>query len=338
MGIGKKNYDEQIDPHRIIFFKNPKEIISLCCGSLFCICICKNGVFSWGNNKNGELGIGNNKNQYSPQRIEFFQNSDEIISISCGDSFCVCVCNNGVFSWGDNKFGQLGIGHQIAQYYPQQIKFFNNSKKFIFLYCGSQFCVCVYEDGVFSWGNNNFGQLGIGNKDNQYFPRKIGFFENPKEIISLCCGSVYCVCICKNGVFSWGFNIYGQLGIGNQIEQSSPQQIEFFKNPEEIISLSCGSDFCICICKNGVYRWGSNDYHQIQSGFGLCFISPRPILFENEIESFLDLSFPRSSIDPFKKIKILLLILAREHLDPEEYLMGKDYLPGDMFKILLNFI
>jgi len=41
--------------------------------------------------------------------------------------------------------------------------------------------------------------------------------------------------------------------------------------------------------------------------------------------------------DPFKDSRRCLLILAREYLDPDECLIGKDYLPLDLFKILLKF-
>jgi len=336
LGIG--NFDNQSSPQQILFFKNPEEIISLSCGYSFSICICKTGVFSWGGNYSGQLGIGNLDNQSSPQQILFFKNPEEIISLSCGANFCVCVCKNGIFSWGNNNSGQLGIGNQDDQSSLQQILFFKNPEEIISLSCGDYFCICICKTGVFSWGFNYCGQLGIGNLDNQSSPQQILFFKNSEEIISLSCGLTFCICICKNGVFSWGNNIFGQLGIGHFISQSSPQQILFLKDPEEIISLCCGVQFCVCVCKNGVFGWGSNYNGQLGIGNKLNQSSPQRILTEKKIESFYDLSFPRSYIDPTKYSKKLLLILAREHLNPNECIMGKHYLPWDMFNILLKLI
>jgi alpha-tubulin suppressor-like RCC1 family protein len=336
LGIG--NQIDQSSFQHISFFQNPSEILSLSCGKHFCICVCKNGVFSWGKNKYGQLGIGSKKTKSSPQRIEFFKNPEKIISLSCGFDFSVCICTHGVFSWGNNGFGQLGIGNLDIHFSPQHISFFKNPGKILSLSCGYNFCVCIHKNGVFSWGNNCRGQLGIGNDNNQSSPQRIGFFKNTEDIISLSCGSQFCVCICKNGVFSWGSNYYGQLGIGNHNIKYFPRRIEFFKNPEDIISLFCGSSFCMCICKNEVFIWGENNYGQLGIGNQNNQSSPQKVLFSKKIELFSELSFFRSYIDPTIHIKRLLLTLAREYLNPDECLVGKYYFPLDMFKIILNFI
>jgi len=330
LGIGNGDH-YHYSPQQISFFKNPEEIISLCCGFDFCVCICKNGVFSWGRNFEGQLGIGNSWSQPSPQQITFFQNSEEIISLSCGELFCVCICKNGVFSWGNNLYGQLGIGTLYSCDSPRRIEFFKDPEEIIYLSCGNAFCVCVCNNGVFSWGNNHCGQLGIGNQINQSSPQQILFFKNPEEIISLSCGNGFSICLCKNGVFSWGFNIYGELGIGNRTKQFSPRQIKFFKNPEEIISLCLGNDFSICICKNGIFGWGKNFDKDVN-------IYPKQIFLGEEIKSFYDLSFPQSSIHFNRYYKKLLFILAREYLNPDEFLFGKYYLPMDLFRLLIKFI
>jgi len=345
LGIG--NLIGDWDFQQILFFKNPEEIISISCGFEFSVCVCKNGVFSWGDNYFGQLGIGNQINQSSPQQILFFKNTEEIISLSCGGEFSICICKNGVFSWGFNNSGQLGIGNNDHQSSPQQILFFKNPEEIISLSCGRGFSICICKNGVFSWGDNFGGQLGIGNQINQSSPQQISFFKNIEEIISLSCGNSHSICICKNGVFSWGWNKYGQLGIGNKINQSSPQQIFFFKNPEEIISFCCGYDFCVCICENGIFAWGDNQYKQLGiekkikfniKVFEDYYSIPQSITFKEEIESFYNLSFSRSPFFMSIYIKKFILILAREYLNPDECLVGKYYLPWDIFKILLRLI
>ena len=63
--------------------------------------------------------------------------------------------------------------------------------------------------------------------------------------------------------FSWGYNDNGQLGLGNDNEQTTPQKIEFFKNPFEILNFQCGFNHNLCLTKNGLFSWGNNDYGQI---------------------------------------------------------------------------
>jgi alpha-tubulin suppressor-like RCC1 family protein len=336
LGIGHN--DEQWSYQPILFFKNPESILSIGCGIHFCICICKNGMFSWGANELGQLGIGKfDDYRSSPQPISFFKNPEDIISLSCGYEFSICLCKNGVYSWGYNEYGQLGIENLINQSSPQRIEFFKNPEDILSLSCGGVFCICIYKNGVYSWGHNKYGQLGIRGIYNYYsYPQPISFFKNPEDIISLSCGHEFSICIYKNEVYSWGNNYDGQLGIGGMFNYySSPQKISFFQNPEDIISFSCGQGYCICICKNGVFGWGNNSSSQL--GNGIYQSSPQLILFPKEID-FSDLYFPQSSIDYYKRMKILLLILAREYMDPEEYLMGKDYLPWDIFNLLLKLI
>ena len=332
LGIG--NEIRQFSPQPILFFKNPEDIISISCGFTHCICMCKNGVFSWGKNDYGQLGIGNHTNQSSPQQISFFKNPEDIISLSCGGSFSICICKNGVFSWGDNDCGQLGIGNEIDQSSPQHILFFKNPEEIISLSCGFNFCICICTNGVFSWGGNGFGQLGIGNEIDQSSPRQIDFFKYPEEIISLCCGAFFCICVCKCGVYSWGFNYSGQLGLENSINHSYPQQITFFKNPEEIISLSCGSNFCICVCKNGLVGWGCNDS---QPDLDPQKNIPRHLLTEKTVESFYNLSFPKYSMNRNTTIKKYSLILAKEWLGSNEFLLRKNRSSMNPFEILFHF-
>jgi alpha-tubulin suppressor-like RCC1 family protein len=50
----------------------------------------------------------------------------------------------------------------------------------------------------------------------------------------------------ENGVYSFGRNSYGQLGLGNTTDQSTPQLILTLKN-ERIINAVCGGTHSIVI-------------------------------------------------------------------------------------------
>jgi alpha-tubulin suppressor-like RCC1 family protein len=284
------------------------------------------------------LGLGNQNNQSSPKKINFFSNPEEIISLSCGKSFSICFDKKGIFSWGENNFGQLGLGHQKNQSSPQKILFFENPEEVISISCGAHFCVCLCKNGVFSWGENRTGQLGLDSLIDEYFsPQRIFAAINSEEFISICCGYDFCISICKNGVFSWGNNNCGQLGIGNQLNFHGPFPIFSLRFYEEIISLFCGIDFCVCICKNGILKWGNNEKEQL----GIIQKIEKqlsPLLEKSTINDTLylnDLSFPPFSIN--RRIYTRnMLILAREYDNTKECLIGKDYLPDDMFKLIMD--
>ena len=45
------------------------------------------------------------------------------IQIKCGYNYSIMLCNNQVYVWGDNEYGQLGLGHTNEVNSPQLLKF-----------------------------------------------------------------------------------------------------------------------------------------------------------------------------------------------------------------------
>jgi alpha-tubulin suppressor-like RCC1 family protein len=50
----------------------------------------------------------------------------------------------------------------------------------------------------------------------------------------------------ENGVYSFGWNKFGQLGLGNTTDQTTPQLISTLRN-EKIINAMCGGTHSIVI-------------------------------------------------------------------------------------------
>ena len=98
--------------------------------------------------------------------------------------------------------------------------------------CGGNFTVCVDYDGfVWSFGQNNYGQLGTGNKTNFNVPQQI---QNIPPVLSVDCGLQHTLFITKDlDLWSCGSNEHGQLCLENQEDQSTPQQT-FFSNIKRI--------------------------------------------------------------------------------------------------------
>jgi alpha-tubulin suppressor-like RCC1 family protein len=75
-----------------------------------------NFLYSIGSNLCGQLGVGDAKLKIknSPILVEHFVNNQELIgvmSVSCGDNHTIISTLSGhVFSWGQAKYGALGIG------------------------------------------------------------------------------------------------------------------------------------------------------------------------------------------------------------------------------------
>ena len=89
-----------------------------------------------------------------------------------------------VYSWGYNKYGQLGLGHNKNEIIPININELNNEKiKRIFVGDYHNFClngnfiyfifiIKIDNGNLYCWGSNYCGQLGIGNNLHQNKPQR----------------------------------------------------------------------------------------------------------------------------------------------------------------------
>ena len=151
----------------------------------------------------------------------------KITDISMGDGHYIALDSNGkVYTWGLNDYGQLGDGTNQQSYLPICISDNNNiiyGKKIIDVEAGEKHCIIVDSDGkVYTWGNNEFGQLGNQNNNNLNNPICIsdidGNILNGKKIIKASASNHNIVLDSNGKVYSWGENYFG--GLGNMESES----------------------------------------------------------------------------------------------------------------------
>jgi len=76
---------------------------------------------------------------------------------------------------------------------------------------------------LWAWGNNSYGQLGLGDLTHRSSLTQIGTTSNWSRVA---CGYTHTAAIQSNGtLWAWGTNSYGQLGQGNFTNTSSPVQV-----------------------------------------------------------------------------------------------------------------
>ncbi|NWG26902.1 MAG: T9SS type A sorting domain-containing protein [Ignavibacteriaceae bacterium] len=129
-----------------------------------------------------------------------------------------------------------------------------------------------FDGKLFTWGWNYFGQLGNGqntNKNNPVLVDTNGVLSG-KTIITVAVGAAHNLALSSDGmVYSWGANLYGGLGIGNNIDINVPVAVYTggVLSGKSIIKISAGSGYSIVVASDGtVYTWGQNTYGELGNG------------------------------------------------------------------------
>ena len=245
-------------------------------------------VYAWGNNDVGQLGIGRYPVYYcfADQSVPGSGGKGllyPVEAIAAGDnhSLAVMAWDGNVYAWGDNSYGQLGNGSSIGnEYSPVQVHGGQQGTDPLTgvkaVAGGNHHSLALMEDGtVYAWGSNEYGQLGIGNKDNHTVPYKVKAPQGspPDEelltgIVAVAAGEHHSLALKGDGtVYAWGGNGNGQLGIGNKDNHTIPYQV---KGPggtgtlTNITDVAAGKLFSLALRSDGtVWAWGGNDYGQL---------------------------------------------------------------------------
>ena len=209
----------------------------------------------------GQLGLGNDKNTLTFTSVPHVVDLPPIIQVSCGDKFTICVSEEGyLFSFGSNCFGQLGLGNFDNHCIPLKI---DTLKDIAFVDCGENhvFCKSIICNDIYSWGRNDYGQLGFGNQLNQNKPLKCDEILEDVVDIKCCCNNTL-ILTSNQEVYSCGSNSDGQLG--RITDESYSSSLEKIENLQEIVRIECGCYHSLCIdVYNNLFVFGNNIFGQL---------------------------------------------------------------------------
>jgi alpha-tubulin suppressor-like RCC1 family protein len=263
---------------------NVDNIKSISCGQNHTILLTKDGfVYSVGYNANGQLGNGSvvsSKNFALCTNIDNIQGT--IKAVSCGSLHTMVLTNSGkIYGTGQTDFGQLGIGTNV----PNQkniftLSSFNFSEETVqSISCGSTFTAVLTTSGkLYTTGYNFYGQLGLGNTQNQLSFTLCNSISNVESIHT---GQNHIMVLTKDGkIHGCGYNSGGSLGINSSVSSVTTFTLSTFNSdfPQEVVSnISCGGFHTLVSTNSGkVYGTGSSAYGQLGSAvstnikFALC--------------------------------------------------------------------
>ena len=246
-------------------------------------------LWAWGAN-DGALGTGTSGsnvllpfplNGTSPFPTGVFQSILlESVASSNGGAFSGAVdSSGGVWMWGSNDAGQLGLGSTSAtpQMTPSLVPALPPMAK---LALGRAHSIAVEPDGsIWVWGENAAGQLGIGTTLSGTNPGELTALSGA---VSVAAGANFSAAVLEDGtVWAWGADSQGQLGDSGTANQSSPVQVgsNSQNGPlQGFVAVAAGYDYTLALKEDGtVWAWGNNTSGQLGDGTTASRSQPAPI-------------------------------------------------------------
>ena len=220
-------------------------------------------VYTWGAGYYGQLA---SKGRYfekcskTPKKVDFAM---PVVQVQSGGFFNAVVTAEGdLLTWGDARSGQTGnLERQILMtQFPtlvDQLQMAHVQVKTVA--CGQAHTLILSKTGeVYSWGNNKYGQLGIGSRVDQRFPCYVNLEERHGNVTHVACGDRHsCILTDTYRVLMFGSNQHGQLGFSDGTEDSIRPRSLLSIVTQRIQTIECGATFTAGVAYDGtLYIWG----------------------------------------------------------------------------------
>jgi alpha-tubulin suppressor-like RCC1 family protein len=211
------------------------------------------------------------------------------MAVSAGNGFSLFLTEDGsVYSCGLNTEGQLGVGDCQQRVQPVLVnhdEHIMDDESVVMVSAGGSHAGCVTEEGgVWIWGSNYCGQLGLPTVATAgcLVPLCVynnAFHTHNSPAVMVACGGAFTLVLTASGqVMGCGKNNEGQLGTGDLLQRDMLTQIDegLFAGvdgePVAIGMVVAGLDFSMAISKPGgaLWTWGKNSIGQLGHGtFGV---------------------------------------------------------------------
>eukprot|EP01029_Cantina_marsupialis_P008670 TRINITY_DN2041_c0_g1_i1.p1 TRINITY_DN2041_c0_g1~~TRINITY_DN2041_c0_g1_i1.p1 ORF type:complete len:1158 (+),score=388.46 TRINITY_DN2041_c0_g1_i1:93-3566(+) len=256
--LGLGHLQNRTVPKEVDFSHFDSRIDSVSCGGCFTVAVTKTGrLYSWGKHAGGRLGQGKlpetNKFgtkpgkslfrtkrtflfQTEPRPVYGFGDADDLkvngieplprmLGASCGHAFVIAWSEKELYVWGQNRSGQLGLGHLRDVLVPvkldvKQPKVENENQKtedeeveeqsiqFQSACAGAEHGLAIDKSGhLWSWGGGGNCVLGRHAPDEaQWSIPGLVSFDEDRKIAEVCAGSGHSLCLTDGGqLFTWGY-------------------------------------------------------------------------------------------------------------------------------------
>ncbi|XP_053983627.1 RCC1-like G exchanging factor-like protein [Hylaeus volcanicus] len=232
----------------------------------------KNVLYGSGINTDSQLGFNEKDRKFPndliveprPIPLPLKNSSADIIDMAAGRAHLLVLTNEGLFTLGNNAYGQCGrpiitdenynksrVVHHIPDIKGNKIKAVS---------AGQDHSILLTESGevyTFGWGAD--GQTGLAHYRNEYKPSLVKGDLAGQYITKVACVADCVLALSDKGkVFGWGNSEYGQLLANSDNHQVNiATEIGALQTVGHITDIASGGCFCMVLNNTGdVYVWG----------------------------------------------------------------------------------
>lgn len=222
--------------------------LAIAAGGAHACALLAGGVMCWGSNSEGQLGVGVGiANGHQPSALGFVSlgSGAKVTAIASGGSHaCALLDNQTLKCWGDNSFGQLGIGStksrgasvgDLGDALPAV--YLGADAKVLAVACGTfHTCALLADDTVKCWGQNLEGQLGVllndaanaqGDAPNEMTALPPVPLPAGLKPVAITAGRYHsCAAFEDGSALCWGRNVDGELGLGSTVGTATAMALE----------------------------------------------------------------------------------------------------------------
>jgi alpha-tubulin suppressor-like RCC1 family protein len=217
------------------------------------------------------------------------------------------VVRGALFDWGDDRFGNLGDGslsnavptgvtlpiqiplpadlQVIPEFIPGWMQVASGTRHTLALDTGGLLYVA---------GDHSLGQTGNSTNSSQPFftPFRLfspGAFITCKDIAA---GSLHSLALANNGqLYAWGFNAFGQLGVGSNSTVLGPTLVRFPAGVTAWTAIAAGTNHSLALANDGnIYAWGQGFGGVLGNGASTNSPVPQRVIRPVEVTAWLKIA------------------------------------------------
>jgi alpha-tubulin suppressor-like RCC1 family protein len=176
-------------------------------------------LWTWGNNGSGQLGDNTTSTRSSP--VTTAGGGTNWRQVAGGGNHTAAIKTDGtLWTWGVNSLGQLGDNTTSTRSSP--VTTAGGGTNWRQVAGGYNHTAAIKTDGtLWTWGYNPSGQLGDNTTSTRSSPvTTVAGGTNWRQVA---CGDDHTAAIKTDGtLWTWGYNVFGQLGDNTTSTRSSP--------------------------------------------------------------------------------------------------------------------